>query len=260
MTESARGLSPRENQLFQRLVSTLYAPCPDQAVSIATCIAEERPCGACKPAAELLAKKVRAGSTKADAEAAYGARFGPNIKTVDTTGAPARGPEGSPVTIVVYSDFQCPACRFAMPEIDRVAERYNVRLVHKFYPLKQHLRAEAAARAAIAAYRQGRYWDMERKLFENQLALSDSDLLAYARELKLDLARFKADLTAPATTRMLEEHREEAERAGLNGTPFIVINGREFNASYFRIDKDLNQWVAVELDLARRPAAGSPPP
>jgi protein-disulfide isomerase len=155
---------------------------------------------------------------------------------------------------MVWSDFQCPHCRHALPVIDQVVERHaaQVRLVHKFYPLKQHPRAAVAARAAIAAYRQGRYWEMERMIFDHQDDLSEADLDQFAKDLKLDLARFHADMASPKTARMLERDHADAERAGLEGTPFILINGREFDTTHFHVNLDLDAWVTLELELSAR--------
>jgi protein-disulfide isomerase len=246
-------LVSRERRQWWRLVSQLYAPCSEQAVSIAQCVKEARPCAACKPAAQLIAARVRSGATVAEAEAAYAARFGPNIKSADLTGSPSRGPENAPVTIVVWSDFQCPACKHAMPILDQVIEKHaaDVRLVHKFYPLKKHPQAEVAAKAAAAALRQGRYWKMEKLLFDNQLALGESDLDRYARSLGIDMDRFHEDMVSEQTLSLIARDKAEADKAGLRGTPFILINGREFDAALFRLDLDLEPWIVLEVELSR---------
>jgi protein-disulfide isomerase len=200
-----------------------------------------------------LSARVRAGSTYTDAEAAYGRRFGSAKVSVDAGSSPAKGPKDAKVTIIVWSDFECPACGHTMPFIDKVVEKYSahVRLVHKFYPLAdKHVYAEGAARAAIAAMKQGRYWEMERALFENQTALTEGDLMSYAGELKLDLDRLRADMKSDAAKQMIERDKADADRAGLRGTPFILINGREFDLEYFRPDTELDGWVAMELELA----------
>ncbi|MGK4001592.1 thioredoxin domain-containing protein [Sorangium sp. So ce1036] len=256
----------RERQTFWRLVSQLYAPCPEQAVSIAQCVREARPCAACVPAAQLVADKIRGGASAAEAQAAYGVRFGPNVKTIDVADSPARGPEAAKVQIVVWSDFECPSCGRAIPLLDEVVARHaaDVRLVHKVYPLRSHPHAEAAARAAVAAHRQGRYWQMERLLFENQTRLEDADLLGYARKIGLDLARFRADMASEAAAKVIARDKAEADRAGLSGTPFIVINGREFDLSLFSLQGELDRWIETELAIAggrgpaAPPAAGAP--
>jgi thiol-disulfide isomerase/thioredoxin len=259
-------LVPRERRQWWKLVSQLYAPCPEQAVSIAACVKEDRPCAACPAAARMLASRVRSGATVAECEAVYGARFGPNIKKPDITGSPARGPDDALVTIVVWSDFQCPACKHTLPIIDQVAAKHanHVRLVHKFYPLKFHTHAEVAAKAAVAAHNQGRYWQMEKILFDNQNALTETDLDRYAKAVGLDMARFHADMSSEKTVAVIQRDKSEADKAGLSGTPFILINGRELMLSLFRPDTELEPWVALEVDLVQRTRAmqqgAAPPP
>lgn len=250
----------RERHAFWQLVSQLYAPCADQAVSVAQCVQESRPCAACRPAAQLVADKIRAGASAAEVQAAYGVRFGPEVKTIDPADSPARGPEGAPVQVVVWSDFECPSCKRAIPLVDEVFERHSpkVRLIHKVYPLKSHPHAEAAARAAVAAHNQGRYWQMEKLLFANQHRLEDADLLRYAKSLGLDMARFRADMASDRTTEIIARDKAEADRAGLAGTPFIVINGREFDLGLFSLHVDLDRWIEAEVAIAAaRPPAGA---
>lgn len=248
----------REKMTWWKLVSQLYAPCTDQAVSIAQCVEEARACAACGAAAQFIADKIRGGAAAADVQAAYGVRFGPDVRQVDVTGSPSRGPEDAPVTVVVWSDYECPACRVAMPHIDAAFERHSpsVRLVHKFYPLKSHVHAEPAARAAFAAQMQGKYWDMERLLFENQRALEEQDLLGYAEQVGLDMRRFRADMESDEAGKAIARDREQGDRAGLTGTPHILINGRPFVYGLFSIETDLERWIGAEAELgAARPAA-----
>jgi protein-disulfide isomerase len=247
-------LEGREKGMFAEVVSQLYAPCTAHAVTLRQCVEEQRDCPACTPAARLLAEKIHEGATTAQAREIYAARFGGEAKAITVGESPARGPERAAVTIVVWSDFECPHCKHALPMLEKVAAKYasDVRLVHKFYPLRQHSHAAAAARAAIAAQNQGHYWEMERTLFDHQDEQTDTDLAKYAKDLHLDMKRYQADLEADRTTRLLERDHDEAERAGLTGTPFILINGREFNGSYFHVEGDLDGWVALEIELAKK--------
>ena len=252
-------LVDRERRIWWNLVSQLYAPCTDQAVSIAQCVEDARPCVACKPAAALLAAKVREGATPDQGQEIYATRFGPAKKLVDAADSPSKGPADAPVQILVWSDFQCPHCRVAMPVLDEVQKKYapRVRLVHKFYPLKMHTDAEPAARAAIAAQNQGHYWEMEHLLFSHQSEQTATDLDHYAAEIKLDLKRFHADLQDGKTSHIIERDRDDADRVGLSGTPFILINGREFDTRFFHVEIDLDPWVALELELSTK-AKGAP--
>lgn len=257
------ALTDREKQGWWRLVSRLYAPCKDQAVSVAACVEEARPCASCAPLARLLAERMHAGDSTVDAEAAAAARFGADVRAIDVADSPARGPADAPVTIVVWSDFECPACGRMMPVLDEVAEKHpgEVRLVHKFYPLSKHPNAHQAALAAWAAQRQGKYWEYERKLFSDQSRMTDGDLVRHARDLGLDMSRFEADRTSDAARATVERDKAAADAAGLSGTPHIMINGRKFVA-FDDAAKDLQAWVALETELSRASskAAANPPP
>jgi protein-disulfide isomerase len=138
-----------------------------------------------------------------------------------------------------------------MPLLDAVVARFpsEVRLIHKVYPLRVHQHAEKAARAGIAAHLQERYWEMERLLFGNQTRLEDADLLGYAKQLGLDLKRFQADMAGERAARIIERDKAEAERAGLQGTPFIVVNGREFDLALFSLQGELESWIETEIAL-----------
>ncbi len=245
------NLSRREQELFSRLVSQLYSPCAKDAVSLAQCVRENRSCVACKPAVKLIADKVHEGALAEQAQTVYGIRFGPNVKQIDVADSPSKGPENAPVTVVEWFDFECPHCKLTKPILDRLVAEHagKVRLVVKFYPLHSHARAEPAARAAIAAQNQGRFWEMEQVLFSHGSELQDTDLLGYARDLRLDMARFATDMKSSKTDAILARDRADAEKLGLNGTPFIFINGREFELGLFHIESDLDPWVELELKL-----------
>jgi protein-disulfide isomerase len=250
-------MTKREREAWWRLATRLYAPCKEQAVSLVACLEEKRPCAACGPMAQLLADKIHQGSTSGDAEGAAAARFGPDVKEVALRDSPSKGPEDALVTIVAFSDFQCPACKGALPLLDQVVAEHprEVRLVHKFYPLPKHTFAKDAAYAAIAAMKQGKYWAMEKTLFANQDALSKQDLDRYAEEIGLDMARYRRDFSDPTTVAMVERDIKDADALGLAYTPFVFINGRLFDTAYFRYDRDLASWVNTELALKKRGAA-----
>ena len=244
-------LGAREAAIFWQVVSQIYAPCPSEAVSLRACVEEARACGACLPAARLLAHKVQQGASIDVAREIYAERFGPDRKIVDAADSPSRGPEGAPVTIMVWSDFECPHCRRAMPVLDRMVEKYggHVRLVHKLYPLAQHTFAGGAARAAIAAQVQGKYWEMERALFAHPTELGERDLERHAAGIGLDVQRFRADMSSAKATRILARDHDDAARAGLTSTPFILVNGREVRLDHWKLDRDLDDWIALELTL-----------
>ncbi len=255
-------LDAREKGEWWELSTSLYSPCKDQAVPVAQCIEEKRPCAACTPMAQLIADQIHAGTAKSNTKAAVAARFSPDLVIdVPLRDSPSRGPENAPVTIVVFSDFQCPACRATLPtlETEAAAHSSEVRLVHKYYPLPKHPRSKEAAYAAVAATKQGKFWEMEKLLFENQETLSDQDIDGFASKLGLDMGRFRADKAAPETRALVERDIADGEAAGLTHTPFVVINGRLFDVAYFKYDRDLDPWIVTEVKLAMAKKAGREP-
>jgi protein-disulfide isomerase len=254
------ALSDREKEGWWRLVSRLYAPCPDQAVSVAECVEQQRPCGGCAPLARFIAERMHSGDSTADAETAAAARFGPDVRTVDPADSPSKGPASAPVTIVVWSDFECPACGRMVPLLDEVTHKHpnDVRLVHKFYPLAKHPNAHKAALAAWAAQRQGKYWEYERKLFADQTRMSDADLVRHAKDVGLDMQRFEADRASDAAEKTVARDKAAADAAGLSGTPHIVINGRKFMAFEDPM-ADLEKWIQLELEMTAKTAPAADP-
>ncbi len=142
---------------------------------------------------------------------------------------PAKGNPRAPVTIVEFSDFQCPFCSRAGPTLKQVEQAYGnqVRVVWKHQPLAMHPQALPAALAAEAAREQGKFWEMHDKLFENQRALDPQSLERYAREVGLDLGRFRAAQQDPKLRARVEEDQALAARLGVGGTPTFVINGEK---------------------------------
>lgn len=253
-------LEQERKQAFFDIAGRLYAPCTEHAVSLVQCVDEKRGCASCVPAANFLVRQVERGVPKAQAAAAVNARFSLEaVKAVELADSPTKGPANAPVTIVVFSDFQCPACKATLPLLDETLKKFpgDVRLVHKFYPLKKHTRARYAAYAAAAAQKQGKYWEMERILFENQEALSDRDLEGYADKLKLDMAQFKADYASDAIRQLVDRDIAAGDAAGLTFTPYILINGRVFDPAYFKFDRDFDDWITSEATIVRAQRAPS---
>lgn len=250
-------LTQRERSLFWRWASQLYSPCPSIAVSVATCVKENRPCAACGPAARFLVERARSGDSNNEAIVAFATRFSPDIKKVDLADSPAKGPASAKVTVVVWSDYECPACGHFVPLVERVFEKHKdeIRLVHKLYPLNSHSHSRPAARAALAAKKQGKYWEMEKVLFSHQKALEDADLEGYAKEIGLDLNKFRKDFAdTKAADEIIDRDRDEADKHGLTGTPFILINGREIDLALFKIERDLEPWILTELEIIKKQA------
>ncbi len=153
----------------------------------------------------------------------------PEGSYVTTFGAqPATGPEDAPVLVFIMSDFQCPVCKRAAEGLKPLLTEFeDVRWVFWNNPLDMHSRARAAAAASMAAFRQGKFWEYHDLLFENSRALQDGDLEQYAKDLGLDMEKFKGDLGDEALNFQFDANMRVATMLEARGTPSFVINGRK---------------------------------
>jgi protein-disulfide isomerase len=240
-------LTDAEAEMWTELVNERLSPCGDP-VSVARCVAEKQKCGACTTAARYITRLVMEGYDKQTIEAHYTGRFDPGKKLdFSMDGAHVRGAPMAPITIVEFSDFQCPYCGAAAPELERLIEQHEgkVKLVFKHFPLSSHSRAVPAALAAEAAGRQGRFWEMHDLLFANQRTLEDADLARFAQTLGLDMDKFAADLASAEVKARIEADRAAGEKVNVEGTPSIFVNGRRFEEPF----KELETYVAEQLEL-----------
>jgi protein-disulfide isomerase len=142
---------------------------------------------------------------------------------------PAKGPATAPVTLVEFSDFQCPYCARVGPTLKRVEETYGekVRIVYRDFPLLQiHNNAAKAAEAGSCAADQGKFWPLHDKMFENQAKLSVPDLKQLAKDAGLDAAAFDQCLDSGKKSAEWNEDLKDGERYGVTGTPAFFVNGR----------------------------------
>jgi protein-disulfide isomerase len=256
------ALTGRERSDWSRAVSENLSPCADQPVSIEQCVNESRACNACVPAARYLVEQVKRGRTRAQVDAAYRARFAADqVKSIDLGDSPSKGAPSARVVIVEFADFECPACADKRSLLDKVVEEHSgkVRLVFKNFPLSMHQNAEKAARAGVAAHRQGKFWQLHPLLFENQNDLSQVNVEKLAQKAGLDLARFRQDRDSEATADFVARDRKLGEALNIGSTPSLFINGRPFPATV-DFDQDLEEWLKLEIELASGSAALPPAP
>ena len=241
------GLDDFAESIWIDMVNELLSPC-GEPVSVARCIAESRPCKKCVPAARYVARLVDDGYSRDEIRDVFRVRYGDDTKVQGLTSddSPLRGSPMAPVTIYEFSDFQCPHCRMAAPMLKKVVEESNgkVKLVFKQYPLPGHPRARDAAKATVAAQKQGKFWEMHDLLFENQEVLQTANLDDYAKKLGLDMKRFKADMASKETEKKVDADIAEGHKAGVDSTPSIYVNDRRF---VFPPDQ-LGEYVREELD------------
>jgi len=165
---------------------------------------------------------------------------------------PARGPDSAPVTIVEFSDFQCPYCGKLTPTLKAIEQKYGnkVRIVFRQFPLNFHQFAQKAAEASLCAADQGKFWEMHDALFANQQALAVEQLKAKATELGLNADQFNSCLDSGKTTAAIQADMKDGAAAGVQGTPAMFINGRFINGAV-----PLEQITSVIDDELKRKGA-----
>ena len=169
---------------------------------------------------------------------------------------PSKGPADARITIVEFSDFQCPYCQRAAGTVDEVLAKYpgEVRFVYRHLPLDRiHPNARGAAEAAACADEQGQFWAYHDKLFENNRALAKEDLLRYASDAGLDAGRFQACFDERRFKDKVEADLQAARAVGISGTPAFVVNGILLSGAqpaeaFFKV---------IDQELARPAASGA---
>jgi protein-disulfide isomerase len=173
---------------------------------------------------------------------------------VELTGdEPVHGPKDALVTLVEFTDFQCPFCSKVRPTLKEVEKLYEgkLRLVFKHQPLSFHKNAPAAAEASLCAQQQGKFWEMEERLFTHQQALERPQLSEHAKAVGLDVEAFDKCLDGHVTKAAVAADQAMAEKVTATGTPAFFINGRKISGAQpldaFRrlIDEELKKAEAM---------------
>lgn len=154
----------------------------------------------------------------------------PKQVKVDLGNGPQKGAANAPVTIVQFSDYQCPFCqRFTAETFPQIDEKYiktgKVKFVYRDFPLSFHESAQKAAEAARCAFAQNNFFEYHDIVFKNQSAIAISDLKKYAKDLGLDVAKFNACLDSGKTAADVKKDLADGASYGVNGTPSFFING-----------------------------------
>lgn len=146
---------------------------------------------------------------------------------------PSKGPVNAPVTVVEFSDYQCPFCDRVQATLAEMRKKYgnDVRWVYKNLPLDFHPEAKPAAYAALAANKQGKFWEYHDMLWQRQASLGEKTYVAIAEELKLDMAKFNKDRASDDVKAQVETDLADAENMGARGTPHFVINGEQLSGA-----------------------------
>jgi protein-disulfide isomerase len=233
------GLTPARKALALKTLRAQACTCGCD-MKIAECRVKDPNCSYSRGLASVTVAALKAGKSADEAIAeSKASKFGtrPTSKLLDdpvpipTLGSPVMGPANARITLVEFSDFQCPYCSKAVTQISATLKTYpnDVRLIFKQYPLDFHPQASISAAAALAAHQQGKFWPMHDVMFANRSKLSRVSILAWAQEIGLDMKRFTADLDSDATKKAILRDQADGDKAGVEGTPTVFLNGQKYN-------------------------------
>ena len=209
-------------------------------MKLAECRVVDPSCSYSNGLAAAIADAIQHGKSETEAIAAANASKWAHVQApkllddpvaIPTAGAPVLGPQAARITIVEFSDFQCPYCAAAVPQINAILKAYpsQVKLIFKQFPLEIHSQADLAAAAAVAAQKQGKFWALHDAMFANRNDLSRTNLLLLAKQAGLDMKRFETDIDSTEVRETVVRDVQDGNRAGVEGTPTIFINGQRYN-------------------------------
>ena len=171
------------------------------------------------------------------------------VQEINIAGSPFKGAADAPVTIAIFTDFQCPYCARIVPLLNQVLEnnKGKAKLVFKNFPLNTHQFARKAATAALAAGKQGKFWELHDRLFQNYNRLNDQVVQEQAQQLRLDMQKFEKDMSDPQIAQQINQDLQDGAKAGVRGTPTIYVNG-----SLLRNTSPEGFQAAIDKELEKR--------
>ena len=231
------GLTAVQKRAVLKLLREQDCSC-QCGMKTAECIIKDPNCSYSRALAGIAIKGVKDGKTLMEISKLMDAS--PKAKrpklledpvSIPVAGAPERGPDNARITLVEFSDFECPYCSVAVKEVRAIMAAYpkDIKLIYKQFPLPMHPHAPMAAEASLAAYEQGKFWEMHDLLFANFRRLSRDNMLAWAKQIGLDVDKFKAELDSGKFRDTVKKDESDGETAGVYGTPAFFINGKLYN-------------------------------
>ncbi len=237
---SWEGLSPVQKTAALNAMREFNCTCGCN-MKVAQCRIEDSPCGHSRALAQMAVAAARQGKSTAEILKVLGAsnlakaardrnRILLDPVEIPIAGAPVRGPSDAKVTLVEFSDFQCPYCAAAVGKLKAMQEAYprDVRLVFKQFPLEIHSMSALAAAAALSAHAQGKFWPLHDRMYAEFRHLSRANILDWVKELGLDSAKFQAGMDSATTRAVVQRDMDDGMRAGVQGTPTVFVNGKKY--------------------------------
>ncbi len=208
-----------------------YCGCPHL---LAGCLTEHPDCKHAPRMLTLAAAKAQMGARSSEIigelQRYYASFKQDKRQQLDVSDVACTGPADAPITLVEFSDFECPHCAAARPVLEGFvkASQGKVRLCFKHFPLQGHPNALKAAQAAEFARSHGRFWEFHDLVFENQLSMSMDDLKKHAQQVGLDPEAMERAVNDETFLAKVQAMKEDGKRVGIDATPTVFVNGRRF--------------------------------
>lgn len=234
-------------KVFFRLANGEASLC-GQAQSLIQSAKTDKGCRRSLNGLRYVARLVEAGYTDSEISEALNRRYrNPAVRSIDVSAAPMKGNPSAKVTLVEFADYECPHCKRLQPVLRQIAEEFpnDLKIYFKHYPLPQHTNARLAAEAAVAAQKQEKFWQFQDELWEKQDELGPAEIEKIAKETGLDMSKFRQDLDSPAVKARVQKDRADGQALGLQATPTIYIDGREYTDP--KDTESLRDWIKEEL-------------
>ena len=225
-------LAPPDVAALTELMKQGACPCTPK-LSLFDCIAAQS-CPEANALASYGADKFREGLGAEQVQEAVIRKYlldHTPAQSFELTDTPVKGDPQADIVVVEFADFECPHCAQMRDILADLLKKHpkGIKIYFKQFPIGVHPQSEKAARATLAAHKQGRFWPMHDLCFQNQGRLDDSSYGKFAAEIGLNLEKFKADMDSEAVGKQVQRDREEGMAAGLQGTPTLYVNGKLYH-------------------------------
>src|SRR5437867_257835 len=266
------GLSEAQKKIALRVMNTNGCNCRC-TLSIAVCRTTDQNCRRSLIFSRTIIDALREGKPEAEVVRLLKAKTDTFVEAklpddagvvykIDAAKNPLRGPKEAPVTIVEFSDFQCPYCAGLESTLDQVLKAFpkEVNLIYKQFPLNIHQYARQAAVASMAAHQQGKFWQLHDRMFQNFSAINEENIKKWAKEVGLNMAEFEKVMQAGVVETAVQKDIADGAAARVLGTPTLFINGKRVQERSFEAFKKaiLEELAAVKAPATIAPAKKAP--
>jgi protein-disulfide isomerase len=241
------SLDEFERKVFFRVLNKEPSAC-GKAHSLMFSLKNDQGCRKSVYAARYVVKLVDSGYTDSEVSEKLQKRFrGAVHRTIDVSDAPMKGNSAARVAIIEFADYECPHCKRVQPVMRQALDEFknDVRVYFKHYPLSAHPNARLAAEAAVAAQKQGKFWPYNDGIWAHAEELSPAVLEKIAKEVGLDVEKWRKDLDSDDVRARVQKDHAEGEALNIQATPTIYLNGREYTDP--RDIDSLKDWINEEL-------------